>query len=135
MPKAVTKYETFDGKEFDNEGDAEQHERDVNMANAIKSIFPNNNHLSGGDFYRLPDRMILSARRKLAAYLVGRFDDDAVEAFRNNTSEIIGRFLDDSDSPLYSAWWLFGCIDDQNRMFNQPFFATRPEQAENEVSY
>lgn len=135
MPKAVTKYQTFDGKSFDNESDAEQHEREINMAEAVKSIFPNNEHLSNGDFYRLPSHMIVSARHKLADYMDGQFNDNAVIDFRNNTGDMIGRFLDDSGSPLYSAWMLFACIDDDNRMFNQPYFVNNPPSEGEEVLY
>jgi len=136
MPKAVTQYETFDGKVFSDENAAEQWERNTNKANAIISMFPNNGHLSSGDFYQLSRDLISTARIKLADALTrGGFDDEMIKAFRDNTSDVIGRYLDDGGSTYYKAWWLFSCIDNQGRMFNQPFFANNPREIRDEVSY
>ena len=136
MPKAVTQYETFDGKVFADESRAEQWERDTNKANGVVSMFPNSGHLSSGDYYRIPMQLIHDARNKLCDALQGKVDADAVHNFRNGVhGGILGRYLDDGDSPYRKAYWLFQCIDDQGRMFNQPFFANNPDEAKDEVSY
>jgi len=136
MPEQITQFKTFDGKIFDTEAAAEKWERDANKANGIVSMFPNNIDLCSGDFYQLPTQLITDGRYKLADALQGLVDVDAVRDFRTGTrGSILGRYLGDGDSPFYRVWWMFECIDEQGRMFNQPYFTYNPGRAAYEVSY
>jgi len=136
MSEQITQFKTFDGKVFDTEDAAEKWERDTNKVNGILSVFPDNKHLSSGDFYQLPAQLITDARHKLADALNGLVKADVVHEFRNGVhGSILGRYLCDGDSPFYRAWWAFECIDEQGRMFDQPYFTYNPHRAKNEVSY
>lgn len=136
MVKQITQFKAEDGRVFDTVEAAENWERITNKANSIVSMFPNNDHLSSGDFYQLPTQLITSGRHKLADALVGLADPDAIHDFRNGVhGSIVGRLLNDGDSPFYRVWHLFECIDEDGRLFNQPYFAYNPDKAENEVSY
>lgn len=58
----------------------------------------------------------------LAAYVSLEMKDKWLECPRG----IVGRYLDDSDSPFYRDYWRLICIDSQNREWGQPYFANNP---------
>lgn len=139
MVEIVTRYKTFDGREFATEIKAQSHENDLNLVKRITDMFPSSDSLGMGEFYQLPLQLVQNARAALADILrekFGEYEQTAIDSFANGTHHgIIGRYLDDSNSSFYSVWNIFERIDDRGRMFNQPYYVHHPAEATDEISY
>ena len=51
--------------------------------------------------------------------------------FRENPRGIVGRYLDDNNSPLYYLYGRISRIDGQHREWGQPYFVLNPGKAKN----
>lgn len=133
--KSIIKYKAIDGREFDFEEECEKHERLlVQIERAIKPLGspPKEDGCSfaNGGGYLQHDLPTVEAV-KLALIDLAAVPENVKEGVRTRPAShsIIGRYLDDGDSPVRKGWYRLMCIDEQGREWGQPFYALHPEQA------
>lgn len=130
--KAITMFETEDGRKFDSESKAKRHERYSKAIKEVRSILlPGNfkdkgcDFANGGGYFQL-------TKTQVDAFFVGfrnlieTFEPGLLEVYDKNPKGWIGRYLCDGDSPAYALYSLAIQIDSSNRLWGQPYFATHP---------
>ena len=121
--KTIEKYQAKDGREFANPVACLAHEdlceaRDVLMS--LLRPIPKDDGCSfaNGNGFVQQDKAVVSEVRSGLERLAG---------MDGKPFGYIGRCLDDSDSPLYSAWVRVAmCVDSQGREWGQPYYAMNP---------
>lgn len=105
--KAITAYETNDGKQFFNKGLAERWQRETaDIAWIVALGAPDGN---GANYVQLP----VGTKQKV-------FDACKASPYPHP------RHADDSGSAWSQAWWVWQCIDEKNRLWGQPYYAFSP---------
>lgn len=132
MAKKVELWKTSDGKLWENEGDADTHEELLGFAARCRHKFipkhiDDTNFSNGGGYIKLTAAAVAAYEAEVLAEVARRYPDLANKPLR---SYGVGRTLCDSDSPLYSAVSLLSQIDNQNRLWGQPYFALNPTKGE-----
>ena len=111
------------------------------VAQFIVDMLPDNSRLASGDFYQLDKYEVVQSRSAFCTALRNRYGRDetfkkAIDAYEGNPlCDLLGRLLCDSSSPFNRVFWMFSSIDDRCRMFDQPYFANHPDEAQNQISY
>jgi len=128
--KTVTKFQSEDGKLHDTEQQALSADYFVEMAEKIEQLLPqhkddNLSFANGHGYLECDPSQIELAKKSLILIASQEFKVDFKSA-----DGIIGRYLCDRNSPLYSAYMKLKCIDNLNRMWGQPYFANNPNQGE-----
>ncbi len=130
--KTITKYQTKDGREFNDDKSAKAHEfLCTKVANAIHPLGTIPEKVSNGDGWIQHSRASVE-NTKLALLLLAKplFKgwENLQKAYNNDPLSIhphsfMGRLLSDCDTPIYSGWNRLMCIDDKYREHQQPYFA------------
>jgi hypothetical protein len=144
----IEKFKADDGREFKTEKECRQHEAIIAEADKIFRDWPipvqGDCSFSNGDGYITLDKDMYERARKEFLELVlkefrGKDMQKVVEATRNMDSNwgIIGRYLDDSDTPLYHYWCQFLNCEAGNphptgekkyRLWGQGYYALNPDK-------
>jgi len=134
MVETITQYRTVDGAVFNNAKKAYHHEAALIAINKLVGHFPNENKLSSNQYYQLTKADVRFRKAQFCEMLRVYYSindesiTDAINAYESHNIRggLIGRILCDSESPYYKVWLLFESIDDNYRMFNQPYFVYNP---------
>lgn len=128
MIEAITMYRVSDGKVFNTMDSALSYEKDFVSAGSILEEFPDNSKLGRADFYQLTKVDVDKIRAKFCNILRTKYggDEILIEALREYEHDFqdgeLGHILSGNDSPYHQMWVKLECIDDEYRMFNQPYF-------------
>lgn len=132
--QTITKYKANDGKEFNSERDAISHESllsriDVAMVPLGKTPKDDGCDFANGGGFIQHSRLAVDLA-KLALIELWDGDQKTKDAAKISppSHSIIGRYLSDSNSPIYPAWCRLLCIDSEFREWGQPYFAQNPSQ-------
>jgi len=131
--EVVKKYKTIDGRLFDDESKAENYEcllSDVNLALCLVRANETEDgcEFSNGGGYKQLKPLAVDDFISLYGGLVEREFPDIHNVFLKNPRGIIGRYLGDYETPLYSLWDTLCCIDSNNRLWGQQYFAFFPNE-------
>jgi len=141
--KKITKFKSDDGEEFDSKKECEAHEALISEADHIFRDWPvpvdKGCGFSNGDGYISLDKNMYERTRNEFLDLVlkafPKWGDmkKVVEITRKMDSNwgIIGRYLGDSDTPLYHYWCQFMDVDTKAlRLWGQGYYAHNPDKGE-----
>lgn len=131
--KAIIQYKSEDGKIFNSEGECEKHESLVEkLALAMTPLGPESKAVSDGKGWVQHDPANVSKAKKFILQLArpifaGNYPK-ITEAIDNNPDSIhpgsiVGRILDDMDTPVNDGWRRLYRIDSQGREHQQPYYA------------
>jgi hypothetical protein len=143
----IEKYKANDGREFNTEVECKVHENLIAEADKIFKDWPvpidSSCGFSNGEGYiQLTKELYDSVRNGLLDLIRDTFPkwksmQEAVDITRNMDSNwgIIGRYLDDSDTPLYKYWCQLlnveadaECAVKNYRLWGQGYFARNPKE-------
>ena len=132
--KEVKRYETSDGILFKNKTKAKKHELLIAQLEKSKDIiwprgFEDNGceFANGGGYFQLTKKQVDHFMKELRI-LIKDWDSKLVKTFDKQPRGIIGRYLDDSNTPIYYLWGLLLQIDSSNRLWGQPYYALNPHK-------
>jgi len=120
--KTVTKFISESGREFDNEPEAQQDELYFNAVKKTTELFYPTIPM-GLDFANGEGYIQLSEDRKQK--ILNAFDEIIKTFHPNLVGKPVGyiaRYLDDNKEHARRLDYLIACIDDNNRLWGQPFF-------------
>ncbi len=134
--KKITMFEAEDGKLFRNELDCINYENLIRNIKEISDRLPQlpkdaNCNFSNGEGYLQHDADIVNKAIidlvKLEECLEKYLDDhNFLEHPFTYRNSIIGRIIDDSDSPIKSLWYRFMCMDETYKEYGQGYYAANP---------
>lgn len=135
--EVVQHFKAKDGTLFKNQDECSEYE-DVLTARdkAIRLVLPKEHDTTdfanGEGYIQLTDD---TKEEFIDAYLglVKRLHPSLHQKAVTNPVGIIGRYLDDSNSPLYRLWTLACQIDRQNRLWGQPYYALHPDEGKQTI--
>lgn len=136
--KAVTKFEANDGRIFSREQDAVKHDLMLaNVATVMQPLGSSEKADSAGWIQHAP-LVVANVKRGLVQLMRPIFATSYLGITKAIDSDpdsihprsVVGRILDDMDSPINDGWRRLGCIDDQGREHNQPYFAINGPHAD-----
>ena len=140
MVEEVRMFEAEGGKQFVTFEAALLHETDVKLAQHIVDQLPDNSNLASGDFYQLTRDEVQHNRMAFCMALRTRYGSGgtfkkAIDAYEGDPRcDTVGRLLCDSGSPYNKVFHMFASINyNNNRMFNQPYFANHPDEAKKQI--
>lgn len=131
--KKVEVYRTLDGRMFEKEEEALKHETLVRQIAFLKStIYPrfDLNHdadFSNGDGYVQLTEAEVNKLTDFFIKAVAEHHPDIADMAKDNPKGFVGRYLDDGGSELYEVWTILKCIDNDNRLWGQPYYAAHPD--------
>jgi hypothetical protein len=133
--KEVTRHQSDNGKLFLTEKDAKREDEIYHTADKlIRSILPKNQPVgfcNGKGYYQLNQKQVKDFTEGFIEAVEKFYPSTAKEAkVRESPNGFVGRYLDDGKSALYSVWITLDCIDRNNRLWGQPFYAIHPERGE-----
>lgn len=137
--KAVTKYQSDDGKIFDTEKEAiARDSKALSIKDAYKLLkpIPKNDgcdFANGKGFIQQDPLKVQEFKRQillLGAIHHEKMAEWAKDPISVHPQSIVGRILSDCDDLLYRAWSRVMCIDDKWREWGQPYFAINPDKGE-----
>jgi len=125
----VTRYETVDGKLFKTKAEALDHENLAGRINELReSILPKEFDTcafsNGSGYIQLTNIQVAWFKNELNNLL-----KKTHKGVADKGSGYVGRFLCDSNSPLYGLWELTQRIDANNRLWGQPYYVAHSEDA------
>jgi hypothetical protein len=130
--KAVQHFKANDGTLFEDEAECAKYDevlgaRDKAVALILPKQFDTTDFANGTGYIQLTED---TKDDFIDAYLglVKRLHPSLHQKAVTNPVGIIGRYLCDSDSPLYRLWTLACQIDKQNRLWGQPYYALHPDE-------
>jgi len=134
MVESITQYRTVDGRIFNNETDANRHENIVKAIAKFVTGLPNRDNLLWNQYYQLTATEVKSCKSIFCDMLRTEYHNNKRFLAAINTYYIhnvrnrglVGHILCDMNSPYYRVWVMFESIDDNYRMFNQPYYANNP---------
>jgi len=130
--ETVKKYKTADGLIWDTEEAASVHETLMGRVKEIVSALgERSDKIANGKGYIQHDPKVVK-KIKASFYQLALTQQGFAksEGDENIPGEYwIGRYLNDSNSALYSVWNRLQCIDDLGREFDQQFFKNNPNKA------
>jgi hypothetical protein len=138
----ITIYEATDGRRFERASEALAHESLLGTLDEIDLPLgnkPDNVNFSNGGGYIQHSRSTVTDFKgrllSLACNLHPSIREAVAETpFENvHPGSIVGRILDDSNSPLYRLWYRLYCIDRMDREWGQPYFALNPKAGKQEL--
>jgi hypothetical protein len=134
--KAVTKYQADDGRLFDSESAAIEHEFYLSEIEGIEKALPprpdDGCKFENGDGYLQHTQESVDAfKREILMLAARRLKDPKLAEWAKKPQEVhgfsyVGRLLDDCDRHLYGLWSRVMCMDEKNREWGQPYFALNP---------
>lgn len=124
--KEVTRYEASNGKEFKDKVQAIKYESALEATNHAIDTLPKVD-IGCSEYVQLTlnqynhfkqqfDNIIQAFYPELMKHIAGQ----------HIRRSIIGRLLDDYDSPAYKLTSILDSIDDKLRWYNQPYYANHP---------
>ncbi len=131
--KQITQFKAKDGKIFNQESDCIDHEAMIDkVAIAMRPLGDESELVKDGKGWIQHDPKNVSATKKALLLLarplfVGHYpnitkaidsDPDSV-----HSGSIVGRILDDMDTPINDGWRRLRCIDGDGREHQQPYYA------------
>ncbi len=124
----VQSFATSDGKLFKSVTPAERHQRELDYVTKMRSLIGPHPNSNGYIQFTKETKKAFDNLYEEAVKLC--FSDDGYATFmRGGPKGFIGRILCDGDSPLYSFWCAAISIDDENRYWQQAYFANNPGSA------
>lgn len=135
--RTIVQYKTVDGRQFDTEDEARSHEALLlQIENALKPL--GNRRPTEEGWIQHSQTSVLAAKRSLLSLAtqtcLAGFPDvvEKVNADPDSVHprSIVGRIMDDSNSPINKGWYRIMCIDDSFREHSQPFYAINGPLAE-----
>lgn len=126
--KQVSKYETTDGRLFDYEIKAINHQAILDVVEAVQKLLPNV-HFGYNDYVQLTQQQYDDFKQAFDGVIEQYHHDIAnLVTEKHIRGSIIGRLLDDYDSPAYNLTFILDSIDDNLRWYNQPYYANNPAE-------
>jgi len=127
----VTKYKTTDGRIWNTEEEASVHETLMGrVKEIIRALGERSDEIMNGAGYVQHDPAVVK-KIKASFYQLALTQQgfNKAESDENVPGEYwIGRYLDDSNSALYSVWSRLQCIDELGREFDQQFYKNNPDK-------
>ena len=128
----ITRWRTEDGKIFDTPEEAQAHETLVGRVKEITAALGERSRdiLNGRGYVQHDPKIVKKIKKgfyELALEQQGFKDAESDEHIPNEY--FIGRYLDNSNSFLYSVWNRLQCIDKLGREFDQQYYVNNPEKA------
>jgi hypothetical protein len=116
-----------DGRQFETEAPCRDYDKLLAKIEELKeSVRPKEHNtidfMNGHGYIQLSSERAETFERAFKD-LVGQVSPSWKSMVEENPRGFIGRYLDDSDSPLYGLWSLLTQIDTKWRVWGQPFFA------------
>lgn len=127
--KAVTRYVSTDGSQWDSEADALRRDELDGAVRLIELQLPAVPESSSARV-QVSQEFALAAKTRVVNLCRQEFPDQPI--FMNRPEDIhpfsyAGRFLDDVGGPLRRVWSWFMCYSD-GYLYQQPFYALNPHQ-------
>lgn len=126
--KQVTRYETTNGRLFTDEAKANKYQTALDLVAQAESWLPK---VSFGfqEYVQLTREQYDRFKRAFDEVIIVYHRD----LIKHNPEQVIrggilGRFLNDGDSPVYGLWVILQSIDDKLRWYNQPYYANHPAE-------
>jgi hypothetical protein len=115
---------------FDTKNEAEAYSQMLDRVTRAKKVLrypkdPGCKFANGEGYIQLTEEE-LALFNDIYRAAIRDFKPDLLPQFNANPKGIIGRYLDDSDSPLYSLWGIACQIDAKRRLWGQPYYANHP---------
>lgn len=133
--KIKNKYVAIDNREFDSEEECLKHEQLLKSIEDIMDKMPAKPKDDGCSFanghgYLQHDLASLRAAKD-AIFDIWNGPENVKEGAKKASGPtIIGRYLDDSGSPLYEPYMRLACVDSQGWEWGQAYYSLHPEKAE-----
>jgi hypothetical protein len=98
------------------------------LAMVLPQELDNTDYANGGGYIQLS---ISTHAKFLLRYreIIENTAPELLESFDKNPAGFIGRYLDDGGNPAYALFSRALCIDNKLRMWGQPYFAAKPNEA------
>jgi hypothetical protein len=126
-----TVFQANNGKVFDNPEDARHEERFIDEVNALLEPFRDVS-ISPGQFVQRNSQQVLSLIDKTYHLLLRYYGtgSEIPKLWQQNPRGFVGRYLDDGKSPAYSIYGVLLSIDNNNRQWEQPYYALAANRGE-----
>lgn len=131
-------YIAEDGRRFDDKEKCQKYDKALIEIKEIMSLLvpkekydDKNCDFSNGEGYIQQDKKIIDEVVSRLCYAIERyhkFSEWAGWKPEYGLGGMLGRYLDDGDSPFYRAWCRWACIDKSGREWGQPYYALHPEE-------
>jgi len=120
-------FQTEDGSVHQTAEAASKRERLLESVSNARKLLPlgDNEYSNGSGYYQLTQQEVGTFKTQLRE-LIKINHPDLIKIYDKCPEGIIGRYLCDSDSPIYSLYCTLICIDSSNKMWGQPYFACNP---------
>lgn len=137
--KTITKFQSDDGKEFDDEAKCVAHEKlcaEVVLIMASLPALPKDDgcNFSNGHGFIQHQRALFLAVRESLLHIGNRLmpHEWFSSAIANTSAHLswAARLLDDIGGPVATAWHRIYCTDSDLREWGQPYYAAHPDKGE-----
>ena len=123
-------FQADDGQLFVKKMDAQAHEELTNLVKKLKKAvlpakFDDCDFANGSGFIQLSQRDVTTLTNEFLT-AIETYHKSWFSKAKANPKGFIGRYLCDSNSPLYETYSLLNQIDSANRLWGQPYYASNP---------
>jgi len=131
----IAKYQAKDGREFSDESSCAKHEQLLDKVEYILDRYLGRKQHpsveSNKGYFQHEASSVKAAWKEtieLARPLFKSFNWANASSEEIHPMGVIGRIIDDSNSPIGKLHYRFMCIDDKYREWQQPYFAINPDK-------
>lgn len=129
--KTVTMFEASDGKIFKDREAASEYEAELKaVEHLVRLILPSRldttNFTNGHGYIQLKKSQVDSITQ-LYIDLIEQYHPSYLDNATTAPRGMVGRYLDDSNAPLYRMWYILNCIDSKFRLWGQIYYANNPK--------
>lgn len=130
--REVKRYQSTDGRLFLTEGEAIKHDSLLErIKDALSIIYfeDTTEFVNGRGYYQFSAMQVNRFKAALGALIKEYMDIDTYTLYEKCPTGFVGRVLSDSDTPLYALWCVLIRIDDDNKLWGQPYYRNNPSAA------
>jgi hypothetical protein len=135
--RAITKFVTNDGREFNAESEALAHESCLARVQEAMADWPPDpdagtsrcDFANGRGYIQLSESLVIGVRDRLLDIIAETIDHKWVAQSRSDPSvdcSWVGRLLDDYRHCAGRAWYQLACVDSRWRWWGQPYYRNNP---------
>lgn len=126
-----TVYQSKSGRTFEYPEDAQKEDRFVDEVDAILAPFRDKD-IQPGEFVQRTEQQVNNLINQTYRLLVRYYgtNSEIPEKWKKDPRGIVGRYLDDGDSPAYPIVGIIWAIDNRNRQWQQPYYALAANRGE-----